>query len=69
MRSFPGPYFPVFSPNTGKYGSEKTTYLDNIYAVRDHGNRISKLVTTNRRKHIINSTTRKNIQNSKRNYK
>ena len=23
-----GPYFPVFSPNTGKYGPEKTPYLD-----------------------------------------
>ena len=24
---FSGPYFPVFSPNTGKYGPEKTPYL------------------------------------------
>ena len=24
---FPGPFFPVFSPNTGKYGPEKTPYL------------------------------------------
>ena len=23
-----GPYFPVFSPNTGKYGPEITLYLD-----------------------------------------
>ena len=31
--------------------------------------RISKLITTNRRMGINNSTTRKNIQNSKTNYK
>ena len=38
---FSGPYFParrdtpylsVFSPNAGKYGIEKTSYLDTIYA-------------------------------------
>ena len=27
------PYFPAFSPNTGKYGLEKTPYLDNFHAV------------------------------------
>ena len=26
-------YFSVFSPNTGKYRSEKTPYLDTFYAV------------------------------------
>ena len=30
---FSGPYFPVFGLNTGKYGLEKTTYLDTFYAV------------------------------------
>ena len=30
---FSAAYFPVFSPNTGKYGPEKTTYLDTFYAV------------------------------------
>ena len=30
---FSGPYFPVFSPNTGKYGPEKTSYLDTFDAV------------------------------------
>ena len=25
---FPGPYFPTFSPNTGKYGPEETAYFD-----------------------------------------
>ena len=25
---FSGPYFPIFSPNAGKYGPEKTPYLD-----------------------------------------
>ena len=30
---FSGPYFPVFSPNTGKYGPD-TPYLDTFYAVR-----------------------------------
>ena len=28
-----GPYFPVFSPNTGKYGPEINLYLDTFYAV------------------------------------
>ena len=30
---FSGPYFPVFSPNRGKYGPEKTPYLDSIHAL------------------------------------
>ena len=37
---FSSPYFPVygltvfvFSPNTGKYGPEKTPYLDTFHAV------------------------------------
>ena len=31
-----GPYFPVFSPNTGKYGPEITRYLDAFYAVKEN---------------------------------
>ena len=31
---FSGPYFAVFSQNTGKYGPEKTPYLDAFHAVR-----------------------------------
>ena len=30
---FSGPYFPVFSPNTGKYGPEITPYLVIFHAV------------------------------------
>ena len=30
---FSGPHFPVFSPNTGKYGPEITPYLDIFHAV------------------------------------
>ena len=30
---FSGPYFPVFSPNAKKYGSEKTPYFDTFYTV------------------------------------
>ena len=30
---FSGPYFPVFNPNTGKYGPEITPYLDTFHAV------------------------------------
>ena len=37
---FSGPYFPVFNPNTGKYGPEKTSYLDNFHAVVWQGNSI-----------------------------
>ena len=33
IRSFPGPYFPAFGLNTGKYGPEKTPYLDIFHAV------------------------------------
>ena len=40
---FPVPYFPVFSPNTGKYGPEKPPYLDNFYAVIIHFDHISPL--------------------------
>ena len=29
-----GPYFSVFSPNTGKYGPEKTPYLDTFHEVQ-----------------------------------
>ena len=32
-RVFSGLYFSIFSPNTGKYGPEKTPYLDTFYAV------------------------------------
>ena len=28
-----GPYFPVSSPNTGKYGPEITPYLDTFHTV------------------------------------
>ena len=31
--TFSGPYFPVFGPNTGKYGPEKTPHLDTFHAV------------------------------------
>ena len=31
---FSGPYFPVFSPNTGKCGPEKYPYLDAFHAMR-----------------------------------
>ena len=30
---FFGPYFAVFSPNTGKYGPEETPYLDTFHLV------------------------------------
>ena len=32
-RVISGPYFPVFSPNTGKYGPEITPYLDTFHVV------------------------------------
>ena len=30
---FSGPYFPVFSANKGKYGPEKTPYLDTFHTL------------------------------------
>ena len=32
---FLGPLFPVFRMNTGKYGPEKTPYLDTFYAMNE----------------------------------
>ena len=32
-RVISGPYIPVFSPSTGKYGPEKTSYLDTFHAL------------------------------------
>ena len=34
---FPGLYFPVFSPNAGKHGPEKSPYLDTFHAVNAIG--------------------------------
>ena len=31
--AFFGPYFSVFSPNTGKSGPQKAPYLDSFYVV------------------------------------
>ena len=36
---FSGLYFPVFSPNAGKYELEKTLYLDTFHAVWGVGKR------------------------------
>ena len=33
IRSFSGPYFPVFPPNAGKYGPGKAPYLDTFHTV------------------------------------
>ena len=45
---FCGPYFPVFSPNMGKYGPEKTLYLDTFQAAindqSSHQKESSKLI-------------------------
>ena len=30
---FSGSYFPVFNPSTGKYGPEKTPFLDTFHAM------------------------------------
>ena len=47
-----------------KFGGMRMTAFYRI-----HKNRISKLASTNRITQIINSTTRKNIQNSRKIYK
>ena len=36
-----GPYFPVFSPNTGKYGPEKSPYLVTFHSVNFYSVRYS----------------------------
>ena len=35
------PYFPVFSPNTGKYGPEITPYLDTFHTVSYRVNQVN----------------------------
>ena len=47
IRSFSGPYFPVFSPNAGKYGPEKTPYLDTFDVVE--ASIIQNIIATQRR--------------------
>ena len=37
---FSGSYFSIFSPNTGKYGPEKTPYLNTFHAVKKMFNRL-----------------------------
>ena len=46
---FSSPYFPVFSPNTGKYEPEKTPYLETFYAVYVSGNIIVICIHPQRR--------------------
>ena len=41
MEFFSGPYFPVFSPNTGKYGPEKSPYLVTFHSVNFYSVRYS----------------------------
>ena len=38
-----GPYFPVFSPNSGQYGREITPYLDTFHAVTWNTLRLNSL--------------------------
>ena len=38
-----GPFFSVFSPNTGKYGPEITPYLDTFHAVKYSSEKFSKI--------------------------
>ena len=38
-----GTYFPVFSPNTGKYGPEITPYLDTFHAVYNKQSKLNAL--------------------------
>ena len=38
---FSGPYFPVFSPNTGKYGPGKTRYLDTFHVLKTNNSGVT----------------------------
>ena len=42
-----GPYFPVLSPNIGKYGPETTPYLDTFYAMNWDGISYTKNIRDN----------------------
>ena len=54
---FSGPYFPVFSPNTGKYGPEKTPYLNSFHAVQTIGNSILSFNISNCRPQAYNGAS------------
>ena len=45
IRNFFGPYFPIFRLNAGKYGPEKTPYLDTFHAVVVLYTHIAQLMT------------------------
>ena len=69
---FSGPYFPafVFSPKAGKYGPEKTPYLDTFHAVTIMTESILNKVTTvslkpKNQKDCITVILIKNIANNK----
>ena len=42
---FSGSYFPVFSPNMGKYGTEETPYWDTFHAVKLTHKNIQELLS------------------------
>ena len=43
---FSGPYFPVFSANTGKHGPEKTPYLGTFHAVNVPSQKFDRVLNT-----------------------
>ena len=53
-----GPYFPVFSPNTGKYGPEITPYLKTFHVVIQDS--IISIMGLNTEMKIILSKKKKN---------
>ena len=59
IRSFSGPYFSVFGLNTGKYGPEKTPYLNTFHAVLSSALDIMLLVSMN---HLLNTLSRERIK-------
>ena len=56
---FSGPYFPALGLNTGKYGLEKTPYLDTIHAVNMIGYCLMKTLNWNAKKNEIHRISEK----------
>ena len=54
FEAFSGPYFPAFGLNTGKYGPEKTPYLDTFHAIKVYNS--ANISILDKQMFCINST-------------
>ena len=55
---FPGLYFLIFSSNKGKYGPEKTPYLDTFHAVSRTHNSLSSNLSSERLQSVLRTVSK-----------